>query len=139
MTFKLADSALELVQLGAIMIVGYLSVRVFDRVYSVIKGGSERLGQVPPERHALLYPFKKNTAFCDPIKRAALGSAAIVSVIRVVGRLIYDVMLGAPTDIFDVLWMVLYYSVDLLIGVCGYFVVLYIITYLTRFTYRHEQ
>ena len=134
--FMLADAALEFLQLGIVVLICVLSIRAFRRIYAVIQNASMRLGRESPKQQEMVYPIKKNTIFSDAIKRAALGSAATVSIVRVIGRLIYDFMLGAPTDATDALWMVLYYSVDILIGAGGYFLILHIVSLLMK---RFEQ
>jgi hypothetical protein len=72
-------------------------------------------------RDAEVYPQKKQPIPSDPLLRAARGSAIGVSVIRVLGRLIFDVTIGPPADLVDALWMLCYYSADVLIGVGGYY------------------
>jgi hypothetical protein len=63
----------------------------------------------------------------DPLRFSALLVALLMGVIRIIGRVIYDIGYGAPTDLIDILWMILYYSLDVFIGVACYFVLLYIL------------
>ena len=61
----------------------------------------------------------------DIVAFLAGGQSGIIS------RIIYDFSYGAPGDIGDLLWMIAYYTTDVLIGVAGYFVMLYIVRRLT--------
>ena len=117
----------ELFQLGAVYVACAWSVHAFDRKYAVMKQGSISLGRSCPERTELVYPNVKQPLKVDPIKRGAAASALILVALRVFGRLIYDFHYGLPTDLVDALWMVLYYGLDVLIGVGGYCLMLYII------------
>jgi len=47
----------------------------------------------------------------------AIISAILLSLFKVVSRVIYDISYGAPTDLTDFLWMVIYYTSDILVGV----------------------
>lgn len=112
----------EIVQLLLIVLICYASVAAFNRVWHVRSQGARTL-DVAVSRDSLVYPQKKQPIREDALLRAARGSAVCVSVIRVIGRLIYDITLGPPTDLIDALWMLCYYSVDVLIGVGGYYLI----------------
>ncbi len=127
-----SNLVLELLQFGLVFAVCYVSVMRFDRTYAVMKSGAEHLDRPCPDRFTLVYPHIKQPLKADAIKRGALASAAVLVVFRVLGRLIYDFHYGMPTDIIDALWMLLYYSTDVLIGVGGYFLVLWVIRTLSR-------
>lgn len=132
---QLANASLELLQLGVIVAAALLFTRAFDRYYRVVLAGVKKLGaEAGEERSSLVYPARKIRFFKDPIKRSVLCAALVVSAVRVIGRLIYDVMLGAPVDIVDALWMLLYYGTDVLIGFVGYFWMLMVISFLTQKT-----
>ena len=64
----------------------------------------------------------------DPLRASALLGAILISFVRVVSRISYDISYGAPTDQADLLWMIAYYSLDILIGVVAYFAMLCLIT-----------
>lgn len=110
----------ELIQLALIVWVCYRSVAAFDRIFRVKSDGARTLERSIC-RDAEVYPQKKQPIQSDPLLRAARGSAICVSVIRVLGRLVFDVTVGPPADLVDALWMLCYYSADVLIGVGGYY------------------
>lgn len=109
----------ELIQFGVIVLVCYFSVVNFDKTYAIMQKGASKMGVDCPARLCLVFPNGKRPFFKDPFCRAAFESGMLVSIIRVIGRLIYDFMVGAPDGIVDALWMLLYYGVDILIGVGG--------------------
>ncbi len=127
-----SNLALELLQFGLVFVVCYISVLAFDRTYKVMKSGADYLDRPCPDRFTLVFPHIKQPIKSDAVKRGALASAAVLVVFRLIGRLIYDFHYGAPTDIIDALWIVLYYSADVLIGVCGYLLMLWTVRVLAR-------
>lgn len=127
-----SNLALELVQFGLVFAICYVSVCAFDRTYAVMKRGATYLDRSCPDRFALVYPEVKQPIGTDPIKRGAFFSVILLVAFRVIGRLIYDFHYGAPTDLTDALWMALYYSADVLIGVGGYFMMLWTVRQLVR-------
>ena len=131
-SLQLGNVALELLQLGVILLPTVMLARSFDKSYAVIRSGSERLGLSCPTRESLLYPRGKSCLSKDFIRRSALIAAAVVCVTRVVSRLLYDIAWGAPSDVVDALWMVAYYTLDILVGVLSYFTILLVIRRLDR-------
>ena len=129
---ELSNLTLELLQLGLVFLACYLSIRSFDRAYAVMQSGATYLERSCPDRSALVYPAARQSLKADPIKRGAFFSSAALVAFRVLGRLVYDFQYGAPTDAVDAMWMVLYYSADVLIGVGGYFLMLWIVRQLSK-------
>ena len=123
----------ELIQLALIVWICYRSVAAFDRIFRVKSEGARALERSLC-RDAEVYPQKKQPIASDPLLRAARGSAVCVSVIRVLGRLVFDVTVGPPTDLVDALWMLCYYSVDVLIGVGGYYLMKWILHILGKYS-----
>lgn len=120
----------ELIQLSVIAFICHLSVCSFEQIYDVMACGATQLGEACPSRLSLVYPAKRRKK--DALLRGAFWSAFLVSIIRVIGRIIYDVMWGWPTDIVDALWMMLYYGLDIIIGIGGYFLILWVIRVLAH-------
>ncbi len=124
----------ELIQLSVISFICHCSVCSFEQMYDVMACGATQLGEACPSRLSLVYPAKRQPCERkkDALLRGAFWSAFLVSVIRVIGRIIYDVMWGWPTDIVDALWMMVYYGLDIIIGIGGYFLILWIIRVLAH-------
>ena len=110
----------ELLQLLIVVLICHRSLVAFDRVWHVMHQGARSL-EHSIDRRAMVYPQKKQPISKDALLRAARGSAVCVIVIRVLGRLVYDFTIGPPADLIDALWMLGYYSADVLIGVGGYY------------------
>lgn len=123
----------ELIQLAVVVLICHRSVAAFDRIWQVRRQGAQSLGQ-PVSRAAMVYPQKKQPIREDALLRAARGSAICVSAVRVLGRIVFDVTIGPPTDVVDALWMLCYYSVDVLIGVGGYYFIKWLLRVQSRLT-----
>ena len=57
-------------------------------------------------------PFSKLFSIKNPIQSVLFVGAGWLALGRIVSRVIYDVFLGPPRSLPDLLWMVLYYSFD---------------------------
>ena len=77
-------------------------------------------------------PFQKLYSASNPLQRASLFTGIFLSAIRVLTRVIYDMGIGAPTDILDLLWMILYYMLDISICFIIYLLSLLVITFLNK-------
>lgn len=51
------------------------------------------------------------------LKSAAIGCSILVATSKVISRAIYDISMGPPTDVTDLIWMIVSYASDLIIGV----------------------
>ena len=122
---------LELLQYAAVFGVAMLLTHRFDERISVMQQGAARLTDVAVVREKLVYPWRKIPLLNDPLRGTSALAAVLIGAIRLGNRLIYDVTYGAPTDAVDLAWMLAYYTMDILIAVACYFVLLAIIKYLS--------
>ena len=127
----LLSLALELFQYAVMFVIAYLLIRRYNRIYEVMAQGASQLNQQPTHRKLLIFPYRKIDLKNDPLRYSAFWIALTLGGIRVISRIRYDVTYGAPEGIVDLIWMMLYYTVDILIGVAAYFVILYIVRRLT--------
>ena len=75
---------------------------------------------------------RKNKLMC-----ASLFAAAVPSLLRIVGRLYYDIFFfGMPAGTADTLWMIFYYVADIALVLIGYLI---IILLLNRIEARENQ
>ena len=123
---------LEMLQYAIVYVIAMLLTRRFDRYITVMRQGASRLRGVNINRSKLAFPFRKIPLKSDPLRASSFLAAALVSVIRIASRMIYDFSYGAPTDNVDLLWMIWGYTLDILIGVLGYFAMLYVIIRLSK-------
>lgn len=89
------------------------------------------------ERKALraceeVYPFKALLSLQNPLLSSAFVFALIMSVVKILPRIRYDILLGAPTSLSEVLWMCIYYLGDVLSGVIIYTVAIFVFTKLCK-------
>ena len=78
-----------------------------------------------------LYPFEKLFSRKNPLQVCAIKVAILLSVVKIFSRLIFDLYIGAPTGISDLLIMIIYYLSDILIGVIVYAAMLGLFGWLT--------
>lgn len=83
-----------------------------------------------------LYPFQKIYSKENPLQRCALAVSILLSAIKVIDRIIFDIGYGAPEDFSEILVMFIYYSSDLLLGVIFY--ILSVFVYHRLFRKHHE-
>ena len=108
--------------------------------------------KTPKKDPSLLYPpfpapkgkFLPCRQFFDrtaPVQRAALGAGILLAAVKIVSRILYDIMYtvvsGFPNDaggiLREILVMILYYASDILGGALAYLGILFLI----RLYYRH--
>lgn len=108
--------------------------------------------KTPKKDPSLLYPpfpapkgkFLPCRHFFDrtaPVQRAALGAGILLAAVKIVSRILYDIMYtvvsGFPNDaggiLREILVMILYYASDILGGALAYLGILFLI----RLYYRH--
>ena len=63
------------------------------------------------------YPFYALFSLKNPLQKCAFWSGAFITLFKMASRLIYDFSYGLPTSVTDALWMVIYYLLDIFIGV----------------------
>ena len=51
------------------------------------------------------------------MKNATITAGVVVSLSKVLSRVVYDIQYGAPVDFTDLLWMIVYYLSDIIVGV----------------------
>lgn len=135
LVFVFINILLELMQYALVFVIALLSVHAFDRKVAIMQKGTARLKDTIVARDQLVFPYRKIPMNNDPLRLSSLLTAIFVGAKGVISRLISDISFsainpsigGAPKGLIDALWMIFYYSFDVLIGVACYFVVLAII------------
>ena len=78
-----------------------------------------------------LCPFEKVFSKSNPLQVCALKIGILLSAVKILSRIIFDLYIGAPTGISDLLIMIIYYLSDILIGVVVYAAMLGLFGWLT--------
>ncbi|MBQ7337254.1 MAG: hypothetical protein IJW40_02245 [Clostridia bacterium] len=122
---------LDVTQVAIVLVVTHLLLRREDEIYSVRTRAL--LASQQPLSDRVLHGMTSRSIFAlrGPIHIATLISGGVVLFVRVVGRIIYDVGYGAPTDTADLLWMIFYYVTDIAIAIVCCFVVRYLVVRLS--------
>ena len=129
---------LEMAQYAAMFMIACLLIRRYNRIYEVMAEGAVHLSQQPVERNRLIFPYRKVALKNDPLRFSAFLIALVLGGVRVISRIAYDLMIGAPGGMGDLLWMIAYYAMDIAVGVAAYFTMLYIVRRLTLFNEAKE-
>ncbi len=80
----------------------------------------------------LLCPFEKVFSKQNPLQVCALKVGILLSAVKIISRIIFDLYIGAPTGVVDLLVMIIYYLSDILIGVVVYAAMLAIFSRLAK-------
>lgn len=74
-----------------------------------------------------LFPFERLFDLDNPVQKSAFVASLAITVPRIFSRIIYDIVIGLPSDLKDALWMVAYYLLDVVTGVIGYLIMILLI------------
>lgn len=124
---------LEALQCAVVVTVASVTVLNAKKRDEIRRNASAEIGK--PYEPASYLPFRKLVDRTNPLQRAALRMALVPMLVKVASRLLYDiwftVMYGFYDGLVDVLWMVLYYSLDVVgYGVIVYFTVILLVSHL---------
>lgn len=124
---------LELLQTAGVVTIAALLVMGAKKREAIRKEAAVKTHKVYTPSSEYL-PFSKILNFKNPLQKAAFWMAAVPMLVKVVSRLIYDVwftmMYGFYEGWIDILWMVLYYSLDIVgYGVAVYFIMIFVMTH----------
>ena len=81
-------------------------------------------------------PFSKLFHLQNPVQRAALWAALIPAAVQLASRIFFDLSWGAPAGFTDLLWMIIYYVLDIVYALIGFFV---IVLWINRFYFSEEK
>ena len=108
--------SLELVQVLAVLVI------------SLIISKKHLLGDVSAQSCELSKAFDKR----NPLQISMLSAAIVISAIKILMRIYYDISFGAPDGIDEIFVMLAYYLSDVLVGVVFYVISYFFVSYLQR-------
>lgn len=91
--------------------------------YKITKANSE----LAIKERVALFPFLKLFDLNNPVQKSAFVASLAITVPRIVSRIIYDIVIGFPASLKDVLWMIAYYLLDTVTGLVGYLIMIFLI------------
>lgn len=104
-----------------------VTVVLFIAVYQRGKYGRFlNAARLSPKNAEPLLPFKKVYSKDNPLQICLLMQALLISAMKMLTRIISDIIYGAPTSVSEALVMVIYYLSDVLNGVIFYAAVYFI-------------
>ncbi len=120
----------DLIMLSLVCIFSCIFIGRFNERKKMIEKSSRALGQPIPDLLLEQFSGKKIFVRENPLHRCALSTAVILSLTKLISRLLSDLYVGAPTSIADLCWMIAYYLSDILIAVIAYAVALFVFNHL---------
>ena len=126
---------LDVTQVSVVLVLSHLLLRGDDALYAVRVGAMLSRGDAAPDRADAVFSSFNAFSLRGSVSGATLAAGGVVAFVRLVGRIIYDVGYGAPTDGIDLAWMIFYYVSDIAIGV----ICIALIRWLMLRIYRSEN
>ena len=117
LVFLLAYILLDVTQMIVAFVAAHLFCSSFERVFSVRSRALLVKGAAEEDKLSYVVPYRGVISRSNPLQCSAIACGVIILIARVVGRIIYDVSYGAPTDAADLAWMIFYYLGDVTISV----------------------
>lgn len=127
---------------GSLMVMEPFALEDFIEIFILVAMDLAQIGLVVLFYTKLVEPRRMNGEikipidrklfeFSDPFLRCMMLSALIPGVVRIVGRICSDILLGAAQDFIDLLWMIFSYASDIVSVFIGYLVIYFIVSLLT--------
>lgn len=125
-TGTLLNTALELAELYIAALIASLIFREAVRRYTLLTSAAKRLGNRDYDWTREVIPYRRVFAGDNPVQKSALISALIFSLALILSRVIYDINLGAPSGIAEIIQMIIGYTSDIAGGIIMYALILLI-------------
>lgn len=118
------------------IILALICVRIkrYYETYEQTLKANITLNKRTPSIHEDVFDEQKLISFKNPLHYSAALTGILLSAVKILTRLRYDISFGAPSGAADVIWMVAYYLSDILIAVLVYAASLLIFSYLEKKT-----
>ncbi|MBE6670047.1 MAG: hypothetical protein E7601_07560 [Ruminococcaceae bacterium] len=131
-------TAIEAAQIIILYCISRRMIRTAIDIENQKRKASRSLGVEYAESDML--PFSSLFDKKNPLMISALTASVIIAVPTVVGRLIYDVfVVGAPTDVADLIWILVYYAFDVLGVFIGYLIIIFALTAYSELASKKEK
>lgn len=115
--FRFIYILLDVTQMTLLLMITHLLLRRSDAMMMVRRQALNCYdGSVDEDRVLACIPTRSIFALRGVLHTATLCAGGMFAFVRVGGRIIYDVIDGAPADATDLVWMIFYYLTD--IAVC---------------------
>lgn len=115
--YILIFTAIELLQAVLVLLI----LRSTMKAYHAFVVRQQRVAANLPDTEITVrtyaFPFSALFSLQNPLQKCAFWSGAFITAFKMVSRLIYDFSYGLPNSVTDALWMVIYYLLDIFMGV----------------------
>ncbi len=102
--------------------------------YEQMLKANAALGKRMPSVHEDVFVDQKIISFKNPLHYSAALTGVVLSAVKILTRIRYDILFGAPDGAADVIWMIAYYMSDILIAPLVYAASLLLFSYLEKKT-----
>ena len=109
-------------------------IKKYYEAYVTVQKANMTLGKKTPSIHEDVFVGQKIISRGNPLHYSAAITGILLSAIKILTRLRYDIAFGLPSGPADTIWMIAYYISDILIAVLVYAASLLIFSYLERKT-----
>ena len=127
--YVLAYFALDSIILLAIALITASTFKKYNERRAITKKANNAIGKATLSVEDELFGGNRLFVLSNPLHRSALFTGIILSAIKIVSRILFDIAYGAPKTLSDALWMIAYYISDILIAIIVYAISLYMFTH----------
>ena len=127
--YVLAYFALDSIILLAIALITASTFKKYNERRAITKKANNAIGKATLSVEEELFGGNRLFVLSNPLHRSALFTGIILSAIKIVSRILFDIAYGAPKTLSDALWMIAYYISDILIAIIVYAISLYMFTH----------
>lgn len=111
---------LELAQFAIVILLIRATMQRVDEFIAEKKALVGKLEGYSFDEEALFFPFRTLINKQNPLQRAAFMTGVVIALSKALQLLINDIVIGPPQSLEDLLWMILYYSMCLVVGFLSY-------------------
>lgn len=118
---------LELLMLAILL---HLTNKTIGKAIFLIKEKKALEAKLPDytfDERKVFFPFKKIFDFKNPLQKCAMYSGLIITLSKLLQLVIIDIQVGLPSSIAEFVWMVIYYSANIILGLLSYLFILWML------------
>ena len=125
---------LDMLIFAIITVMVCVKIKRYYETYEQLLKANSTLGKKTPSVHDDVFVAQKIISLKNPLHYSAAITGILLSVVKILTRIRYDILLGAPSGAADTIWMIAYYLSDILIAPLVYAASLLLFGYLERKT-----
>jgi len=116
---------LEFVQFAIVVLASNKIIKNTILFIKEQKSLKDKLPNYEFDENKVFFPFTRIWNMKNPLQKSAFGCGMIVMISKIMQLLVIDFKVGLPTDFIDFLWMVIAYSLCVLLGFASYLFIIW--------------